>query len=174
MDQAGGIASIQYEMNELGEISDAPKFDPRNRETADHSMPYILARALIDGDIYMDSFTDPAKRVDPAARALMDKMTFGQVEGWSGLGPARITIRKTSGESRTWDTYQGVRRLTLKEYPQMTDEQLAAKFNRACAYQKIDNAHRDRIRSTWANLRPLRDIGEAIQTVATFGQPKPL
>jgi 2-methylcitrate dehydratase len=46
------IASIQYDMNELGEISDAPKFDPRNRETADHSMPYILARALLDGDIY--------------------------------------------------------------------------------------------------------------------------
>ena len=168
------IASIEYDMNELGEISDAPKFDPQNRETADHSMPYILARALLDGDVYMDSFTDPAKRNDPAARALMNKMTFGQVEGWSGLGPARITIRKTNGESRTWDTYKGVRQLTLKDYPRMTDEELTAKFNRACAYQKIDSAQRDRIRTMWGNLRSVRDIGEAIQTVATFGQPKPL
>jgi 2-methylcitrate dehydratase len=168
------IASIQYDMNELGEISDAPKFDPRNRETADHSMPYILARALLDGDVYMDSFTDNAKVVDPAARALMDKMTFGHVDGWSGLGPARITIRKTNGESRTWDTYKGVRRLTLKEYPQMTDDEVTAKFNRACAYKKIDTAQRDRIRTIWGNLRAVQDIGEAIQTVATFGQPRAL
>jgi 2-methylcitrate dehydratase len=167
------IASIQYDMNELGEISDAPKFDPRNRETADHSMPYILARALLDGDIYMDSFTE-ATFMDPAARSLMDKMTFGQVPGWSGLGPARITIRKINGDVRTWDTYKGVRRLTLKEYPQLTDEQIAAKFDRACTYQKIDGAHRDRIRRIWGNLRDVRDIGDAIQTVATFGQPKPL
>lgn len=168
------IASIQYEMNDLGEISDAPKFDPQNRETADHSMPYILARALLDGDVYMDSFTDPTRRSDPAARALMDKMTFGKVEGWSGLGPARITIRKTNGESRTWDTYNGVRRLTLAEYPHMTDDQVTAKFNRTCAYQKLDDAHRDRIRSVWSDLRSVRDIGEAIQVVATFGNPKPL
>jgi len=168
------IASIQYDMNELGEISDAPKFDPQNRETADHSMPYILARALLDGDVYMDSFTDAAKRNDPAARALMEKMTFGQVEGWNGLGPARITIRKTNGESRTWDTYKGVRRLTLNDYPHMTDDEVTAKFNRACAFQKIDNAQRDRIRAVWGNLRSVRDIGEAIQTVATFGRPRPL
>src|SRR5262249_14965342 len=44
------IAAIEYEMTDLGEISDNPKWDPRNRETADHSMPYILARALLDGD----------------------------------------------------------------------------------------------------------------------------
>src|SRR5262245_36501610 len=168
------IASIQYDMNELGEISDAPKFDPQNRETADHSMPYILARALLDGDVYMDSFTDAAKRNDPAARALMEKMTFGQVEGWNGLGPARITIRKTNGESRTWDTYKGVRRLTLNDYPHMTDDEVTAKFNRACAFQKIDNAQRDRLRAVWGNLRSVRDIGEAIQTVATFGRPRPL
>jgi 2-methylcitrate dehydratase len=168
------IASIQYDMNDLGEISDAPKFDPQNRETADHSMPFILARALLDGDVYMDSFTDPAKRNDPAARALMSKMTFGKVEGWSGLGPARITIRKTNGEERTWDTYGGVRQLTLREYPRMTDEQITAKFNRACAYQKIDDARRDRIRTVWGDLHSLTDIAEAIQAVATFGNPKPL
>jgi 2-methylcitrate dehydratase len=66
--KADEIASIQYDMNDLGEISDAPKWDPRNRETADHSTPYILARALIDGDIYMDSFK-PEKFMDPVARA---------------------------------------------------------------------------------------------------------
>jgi 2-methylcitrate dehydratase len=167
------IASIQYDMTDLGEISDAPKWDPRNRETADHSMPYILARALLDGDIYLDSFTE-AKFMDPAARALMERMTFGQVDGWRGLGPARITIRKKNGEERTWDTYSGARVLGQAEYPHLTDEEVTAKFNRACAYQHMSDAQRDRARTTWGNLEQVKDIGEAIQTLATFGQPKPL
>lgn len=167
------IASIQYDMTDLGEISDSPKWDPRNRETADHSMPYILARALIDGDIYLDSFAE-AKFMDPVARALMDKMTFGQVEGWRGLGPARITIRKKNGEERTWDTYSGARVLGQAEYPHVTDEETAAKFNRACAYMKMEDAQRERARAIWGNLRQVKDIGEAMQTLARFGQPKPL
>ena len=169
------IDSIQYDMSfaNWDEIADAPKFDPANRETADHSMPYILARALLDGDVYADSYT-PAKFNDPAARALMAKMTFGPVLGWEGLGAARITIRKKNGEQRTWDTYNGARVLGDAEYPNLTDEEVTAKFARACAYAHIPDAQRDRVRTTWGNLRQVTDIGEAIQTLAKFGQPKPL
>ena len=60
------------------------------------------------------------------------------------------------------------------EYPHLTDEEVAAKFNRACAYQQMSDAQRDRARTTWGNLRQVKDIGEAIQTLATFGQPTPL
>ena len=49
------------------EISDPPRWDPRNRETADHSMPYNVARGLIEGDVYIDSFTKE-KYMDPKAR----------------------------------------------------------------------------------------------------------
>src|SRR5262245_3135776 len=169
------IDSIQYDMSfsNWDEIADAPKFDPANRETADHSMPYILARALLDGDVYADSYT-PAKFNDPAARGLMAKMTFGPVAGWEGLGPARITIRKKNGETRTWDTYNGARVLGDAEYPKLTDDEVTAKFNRACAYAHIPDAQRDRARAIWGNLRQVKDIGEAIQTLAKFGQPKPL
>jgi hypothetical protein len=101
----------------------------------------------------------------------MDKMTFGQVDGWSGLGPARITIRKKNGEARTWDTYGGVRVLTLADYPHLTDEEVAAKFNRACDCHKMDAGQRDRARAVWGNLRDVKDIGEAMQTLAKFGKP---
>lgn len=169
------IASIQYDMSFANweEIADNPKFDPRNREMADHSMPYILARALIDGEIYLDSFTKE-KFMDPVARALMAKMTFGPMDGWEGLGAARITIRRTDGLQRTWDTYGGVRRLTLAEYPRLTNDQLAAKFNRACAFRGVSDTQRDRARSIWGDLWSVRDIGEAIQTLATFGRPRAL
>jgi 2-methylcitrate dehydratase len=169
------IEMIDYYMNTsgFGEIGDAPKWDPRNRETADHSMPYIFARAFLDGDVYADSFTE-AKFMDPAARALMNKMIVTEVREWTGLGPARITIRKTNGDTRTWDTYDGARNLGFNEYPHMTDAQVTEKFDRACAYAKVADQQRERARETWGNLRALKDIGQAIETLATFGQPRPL
>jgi 2-methylcitrate dehydratase len=169
------IASIQLDMNSigLGEIGDAPKWDPRNRETADHSMPFLLARALIDGDIYLDSFT-PDKILDPAVRDVMSKITVVEVRGWSGLGPMRITIRKKNGEMRVWDSYKGLRVIGETEHTRQTDEQLKAKFDRVCAFKRVDNAQRDRAYSIWGNLHQVKDIGEAIRTLAKFGQPRPL
>jgi hypothetical protein len=39
---------------------------------------------------------------------------------------------------------------------------------------KVNDAQRDRARSVWGNLRQVKDIGEAIQTLAKFGSPLPL
>jgi 2-methylcitrate dehydratase len=47
---------------------------PISRETADHSMPYIVATAVLDGFVRTDSF-DPARVLDPARqRFLNDKV----------------------------------------------------------------------------------------------------
>ena len=53
------IASIHVEMSHLGvlEIAEPVKWTPRNRESADHSMPFTLAVALIDGEIRTSSFS---------------------------------------------------------------------------------------------------------------------
>ena len=80
----------------------------------------------------------------------------------------------TARPARTWDTYNGARSLGIAEYPHATDEQTLEKFNRACAYAKVDAAQRERARAAWGNLREVRDIGDAIQTLAKFGQPRPL
>jgi 2-methylcitrate dehydratase len=53
---------------------DREKFAPENRATADHSLPYITARAMLDGDISNDSYA-PERLRDPRIRALIDKMT---------------------------------------------------------------------------------------------------
>ena len=170
------IEAIHYRMPHNGwtEIGDAPKFDPQNRETADHGIAFLVARALLDGDIYLDSFTRE-KYMDPAARALMAKMTIRPVAGWSGLGPARIIIRKNTGEERAWDTLGGVRNPERGVHgTRMTDEEIAAKFNRACEYMQVAEAQRDRARAIWGDLSAVGDIGEAIQALATFGRPEPL
>ena len=172
------IDSIQYDMtsNNWQEVGAAPKWDPRNRETADHSLPYLLARGLMDGDIYLESFTQE-KILDPQVRVLMAKMTLGPVAEWQGLGTGRLTIRKKSGETRYWDTLGGSRNPTLEDYRRtvnMTDAEIAKKFDRACSYMRVPDAQRDRARTIWGNLREVKDIGHAMQTMARFGNPQPL
>jgi 2-methylcitrate dehydratase len=55
-------------------MADTPeKWEPPNRETADHSMPYTVAVALIHGDVQEEHFDD-AHVFNPAIRALTRKV----------------------------------------------------------------------------------------------------
>jgi hypothetical protein len=121
----------------------------------------------------MDSF-DEAKYNDPRARALMEKTTMSPVNGWTGLGMGRLTITKKNGETKYWDTYNGVRNLELKDYPPFTEQELIDKFNRACTFKKMSNAQRDEAYKAWSNLGAVNNFADAIKTLAKLGQPKPL
>jgi 2-methylcitrate dehydratase len=161
------IASMQLEVSNFGEICDPPKWDPRNEETADHSFPYIIARSLLDGHLFLDSYTHE-KITDPVVRELMAKITI-----WENPdvhpGP-RLTVRKKSGDvfvKEAPEDYQNERK-------RMSHDEVIEKFNQVCAYKSVTDGQRDRIRSTWSNLRSVKDISEAVETVRTFGAPKPL
>jgi 2-methylcitrate dehydratase len=65
------VATYWLAWHEIG--MDAAKWDPRSRETADHSLPYLLAVALVDGVIDVSSCT-PARVADPSLRPLMRKI----------------------------------------------------------------------------------------------------
>jgi 2-methylcitrate dehydratase len=148
------------------EIADPPKWDPRNRETADHSLPYIISRSLIDGDIYLDSFTEE-KFMDPAARRLMDKITVRPNMDYTYLGRARITVRNKSGAEFVKETSVHV------ETP-MTHDEVISKFKRACAFRSVSDGQRDRALTAWSNLRAVKDIAEPMRDLANFGRPLPL
>lgn len=49
------------------------KWNPTTRETADHSLPYCIAVALMDGEVTLASF-DESRLHDPQLRALMQKI----------------------------------------------------------------------------------------------------
>ena len=160
------IASMEVQFHYFGwqEISDPPKWDPRNRETADHSMPYNIARHLIDKQIYLDSFTKE-KYMDPKARELMNKITIRPVRDRSVGDGTVVTVRKKSGEERV---FQGA------AVPPMSRDELIQKYNRLADFMQVSKEQRERAREQWMNLRACKDIGEAMQTIAKFGQPKPL
>jgi 2-methylcitrate dehydratase len=170
------IVAIEYEMPFAGwmALADPPKWDPHNRETADHSLPFLVARALIDGDIFLDSFT-PEKIHEPAARELMDKIVVRPNLSWSGQAPARISVKKSDGLEKSWDSIGGVRNPPPGEIgTPMTDEEIRAKFNRVCKYQSISEKQRNAAREVWSNLKAVNDVGVPMRGLAQFGNPRPL
>ena len=65
------IRTYWFAWSEIG--SEPEKWTPTTRETADHSMPFLVAAALLDGKVDPSSFTD-ARIADPELRALMQKV----------------------------------------------------------------------------------------------------
>ncbi|MGC9111858.1 MmgE/PrpD family protein [Acidilobus sp.] len=51
-------------------VKDPEKWDPRTRETADHSMPYIIAAALLDGKVWLDTFRPERYLADDVRKVL--------------------------------------------------------------------------------------------------------
>lgn len=70
------IASIEIRTSHEGYFSagmDPEKWSPETSETADHSLPYVTAKAMFDGDISLASYRPDALH-DPKIRAFMQKI----------------------------------------------------------------------------------------------------
>jgi 2-methylcitrate dehydratase len=83
---------------------DASRWAPTTRETADHSLPYCIAVALLDGKVTDDSFAE-SKLADAGIAKLMQKVKVREDARLSGLypegSPGRVTVRMQTGEAHT-------------------------------------------------------------------------
>jgi 2-methylcitrate dehydratase len=81
--------------------SEPEKWSPETRETADHSLPYITARAMFDGDINDESFA-PNKFRDPRILAFMQKIKVSEdpvLSARIGIAvPTRVTAILADGQ----------------------------------------------------------------------------
>jgi 2-methylcitrate dehydratase len=84
--------------------SGAEKWAPESKETADHSLPYIAARAMFDGDLDNDSYA-PDKLREPRILAFMRKITVKE-------DPAFATITVNVPPTRLTATLDDGRRVT--------------------------------------------------------------
>ena len=101
------IAAIEIGTTRRGyEIagSDQEKWTPDTRETADHSLPYIVARAMFDGAFDNDSYA-PNKLHDPRILAFMRKITVKEDPTFATLTinvpPTRLTATLDDGSRIT-------------------------------------------------------------------------
>jgi 2-methylcitrate dehydratase len=92
------IATTRRGFQQTG--SEPEKWAPDTRDTADHSLPYITARAMLDGALSNDSYA-PEKLRDPRILALMRKITVKEDPAFGALrgnAPAtRITATLDDG-----------------------------------------------------------------------------
>ena len=108
-------------------LFDPAKYEPKSRETADHSLPYCIARAILDRKITIRSF-DEEQLQDPRLKTIIHKIKGVASEEFEALfpekQPSRVTIRMTSGQEHS----------VYLEYPKgdprepMTEQDLDDKF----------------------------------------------
>lgn len=102
--RAADIDTIQVEVYKMGVemmANDPSRWAPTTRETADHSLPYVVAVALLDGEVVPRSFAAD-RLTDPSVVKLMNKvkvvespeLTARFPESWS----TRLRIRLSSGD----------------------------------------------------------------------------
>ncbi len=137
---------------------------PGTRETADHSIAFNVASALIDGTISAESFREERLR-DPRIKDLLAKMTIRENPEFTRSHPAswpcRIEVTTRSGE----------RKVSTSEYWKghvknpMTDVEVEGKFRKLAA-ELLEPGQADRILAKLWDLDRLRDIGELIELLS--------
>jgi 2-methylcitrate dehydratase len=97
------IASIAVATTRRGHQqagSEPEKWAPDTKETADHSLPYLVARAMFDGDIGNDSYA-ANKLHDPHILAFMRRITVAEDPAFAkpkgNAPPTRITATLVDG-----------------------------------------------------------------------------
>lgn len=109
-------------------LFDPHKYRPESRETADHSLPYSIAAAIVDGKVTTNSFSEE-KLKDPKIWEVIDKIKGEASEEFEKMfpekQPSKVIIKTKDG--REFSEY--------REYPKgdprepMTMEDLEIKFN---------------------------------------------
>jgi len=128
--QCSDISAIHVESYKTAVLmmgSDTSRWTPTTRETADHSLPYCVAIALLDGEITGHSFSND-RLVDPAVISLMKKVTVTEdvdLSNWYPDGaPGRVSITLHNGEVLTSE----IRYPKGHEKSPMSDVEIEAKF----------------------------------------------
>jgi 2-methylcitrate dehydratase len=135
---------------------DPEKWQPTTRETADHSFPYCVAVALVDGRVTMNSFS-PKRLRDPALHALMKNIHVVNVpefeRRYPTTMPTRITVRTTKGAVYSRQVEQP---LGHPGHP-MSDREVEDKLRRLAA-RRVDRAQLNRLIDFVWNLEQEKDM----------------
>ncbi len=128
--QADDIATVEiftywFTWSEIG--SEPEKWRPTTRETADHSLPFMIAAVLLEGR-FSDEFFSPAYLNNPAVHRMADRIKVTEdpelTRRFPAFVPCRMEITTRAGELRVATT----------DYPRghhknpLTDDEVFAKF----------------------------------------------
>jgi 2-methylcitrate dehydratase len=131
---------------------------PQNRDTANHSLIYSLAVAMVDGELGPEQYTD-AKLHDPSVHSVIDRTTLQSDASldrhWPEAAASRVVLRTKNGESCEATTL----------YPpghhknRVTDELIQQKFTKLTS-RVLGKEKQAAIIQTVARLERLESIKE--------------
>ena len=124
------VVQVTYDFTGGGRFG--PKTDVHTKEDADHSLPYLLAVALLDGDVQTPQLS-PERIAKADVQSLLHKVSMRPEESFTARYPAafpsRMTVRLQSGQSFTHE---------VSDYPgfptrPFTWQEVGAKFDKLAA-----------------------------------------
>ncbi|MEQ8195681.1 MAG: MmgE/PrpD family protein [Rhodospirillales bacterium] len=135
-------------------------WNPTTRETADHSLPFCLAAALLEGDITPETFLRKRFR-DADIHAMMKKMDLHYDPAFDKVAPGtrscRLTATLKDGASVSAEFRQ-----TEKDMERgLDDAEIEAKFHTLNRRRMPQKARDKLILSLW-NLDRLKSVGEVV------------
>jgi 2-methylcitrate dehydratase len=142
--QVDGIEDVVFQAayDFMGGGSFGPKTDVHTKEEADHSLPYLLAVALLDGDV-QPAQLEPGRIEARDVQDLLRKVTVRPDDGFTARYPdevpSRVTVRLKDGKSHSHEvnSYPGFPSRAL------TWDEIAAKFDKLVAGRADDGLARE-------------------------------
>lgn len=139
-------------------LADPSKYDPRSKETADHSLPYVIAAAVADRQVTPAQF-EQDKIMDPRIREQLNKVEVVADPEIEKLFPKLqrviVTIHTTDGREFTKQL----------DYPKgdprnpLTDQEVEEKFDALAAPILSDEARKQLKGAVWS-LEKVGSISE--------------
>jgi len=143
--------------------SEPAKWDPRTKETADHSLPYILAWTLRHGQIDEESFK-PESYLDPSIRPLMNIITARVDDDIEKDMPKTIRMR-VNAKDKAGKSYEVhiVNPPGHEENP-LSPADLAAKFTRLIE-PRLGKERASAALKQWQNIASAKNVKNAFDAV---------
>ena len=161
------IESIEIDSHEAGYtiLGDYPaKWTPMNKETADHSLPYIVGMTLLDGKIDNSSYSLKKMR-DPRILDLLRKTTVKEdkelTKMYPEAAPNRVTVKLSDGKTVSEQVSYH------KGHPKnpMTNIEIENKF-RNLTSRYFESSKCGKVLKLLWNLEKLEDVSSLLRSIA--------
>jgi 2-methylcitrate dehydratase len=163
-EQLAKVEVQTYAFSVMESGSEPGKWDPQTRETADHSIPYVLARTLRHGLIDQEAF-EPASYLDPTIRPLMNRITVtadDEIEKEVQQGTVHVRLRATDTSGKSYEV--NVVNPVGHEKNPFTQEEVGSKF-RLLAEPKLGKRRARKALEQWRGIESAAEVKTAIDAL---------
>jgi 2-methylcitrate dehydratase PrpD len=144
------IASVEADLHTFSLL----RTDPQEAIATGYSLPYLLASALVDGELGLDQVGEDRLH-DPRIRALMAKVVHDSEAAPAG-GPERVTVRLLDGTVLTEE---------IDGKPDLRDADAILEKYAVCAGRRLAEADVTALRLAVAGIDEIADISELLNLV---------